>query len=48
MSCCYRFINTQQGAYPVRYPCRVLGVAPSRYYAWQQGRQRAVGEAAPA
>ena len=38
MSCCYRFIDTQQGAYPVRYPCRVLGVAPSRYYAWQQGR----------
>ena len=44
---CYRFIDTQQGAYPVRCLCRVLGVAPSRYYAWQQGRQRAVGEAAP-
>ena len=45
---CYRFIDTQQGAYPVRGLCRVLGVAPSRYYSWQQGRQRAVGEAAPA
>ena len=45
---CYRFIDTQQGAYPVRGLCRVLGVAPSRYCAWQQGRQRAVGEAAPA
>ena len=45
---CYRFIDTQQGAYPVRCLCRVLGVAPSRYYAWQQGQQRAVGEATPA
>ena len=34
----YRFIDTQQGAYPVRCLCRVLGVAPSRFYAWQQGR----------
>ena len=45
---CYRFIDTQQGAYPVRCLCRVLGVAPGRYHAWQQGRQRAVGEATPA
>ena len=44
----YRFIDAQRGAYPVRCLCRVLGVAPSRYYAWQQGRQRAVGEATPA
>ena len=41
MSCC-RVIDTQQGAYPERYLCRVIGVALSRYYAWQQGRQRAV------
>ncbi|SMB79893.1 Integrase catalytic region [Hymenobacter roseosalivarius DSM 11622] len=45
---CYRFINAQQGAYPVRGLCRVLGVAPSRYYAWQQGEQRAIGAQPPA
>ena len=44
----YRFIKAQQGTYPMRGLCRALGVAPSRYYAWQQGQQRAVGETAPA
>ena len=44
----YRFIKAQQGTYPVRGLCRALGVAPSRYYAWQQGQQRAVGEITPA
>ena len=39
----YRFIDTQQGACPVRCLCRVPGVAPSRYYTWQRGRWRAVG-----
>ena len=42
----YRFIDTQQSVCPVRCLCRVLGVAPSRYYARQRGRQRAIGEAA--
>jgi putative transposase len=44
----YRFIKAQQGTYPVRGLCRALGVAPSHYYAWQQGQQRAVGEITPA
>lgn len=31
----YRFIQAQQGCYPVRGLCRALGMAPSRYYAWK-------------
>ena len=31
MNCC--FIDTQQGAYPVRCLCRVFSMAPGRYYA---------------
>ena len=44
----HRFIKAQQGTYSVRGLCRALGVAPSRYYAWQQGQQRAVGAQTPA
>ena len=44
----YRFITAEQAAFPVRRLCQVLGVVPSRYYAWQLGQQRAVGEATPA
>ena len=44
----YRFIKAQQGAYPVRCLCRALGVAPSRYYAWQQGQPWAAGAQTPA
>ena len=39
----YRFIQAQQSTYLVWGLCRALGVAPSCYYAWQQGQQRAVG-----
>ena len=27
--------------------CQVLGVVPSRYYAWQQSQRRATGAAPP-
>jgi putative transposase len=32
----YRFIAAEQSHYPVQVLCRVLGVVPSRYYAWYQ------------
>ena len=35
----YRFIQQQQGEYPVRVMCRVLGVAVSGYYRWCQPPQ---------
>ena len=44
----YRFIKVQQDAYPVRCLCRALGVAPSRYNAWQQGQLRVAGAQTPA
>ena len=44
----YRFIATERSHYPVRQLCQVLGVPASGFYAWQQGRQRAVGSASPA
>ena len=43
----YRFIAAERGHYPVRRLCQVLGVPPSGFYAWQQGRQRAVGSKLP-
>jgi len=30
----YQFIDQQRASYPVRLLCQVLGVTPSRYYAW--------------
>jgi len=30
----YQFIDQQRLTYPVRLLCRVLGVTPTRYYAW--------------
>ena len=32
----YAFIHREQLPYPIRLQCRVLGVHPSGYYAWQQ------------
>ena len=43
----YRFIAAEQAAFPVRRLCQVLGVVPSRYYAWQQSQRRATGAAPP-
>ena len=31
----YQFIAVQQQNYPIKTPCRVLGVAVSGYYAWR-------------
>jgi len=35
----YHFIDQHRLCYPVRRLCQVLGVTPSRYYAWQQRQQ---------
>ena len=32
----YTFIQSQHDQFPVQLMCRVLGVAPSGYYAWLQ------------
>ncbi len=38
----YRFIAAEKTSYPVRLPCRLLGVGHSSFYEWQRGgRQRA-------
>jgi len=44
----YLFINQHFTRYPVRRLCQVLGVALSRYYAWQQRQQQALGPQEPA
>ena len=44
-----QFIDQQQSCHPVQQLCQVLGVVPSRYYAWRlaQGNE-AVGPSEPA
>lgn len=37
----YHFIDQHRLRCPVRRLCRVVGAAPSRYYAWQQRQQPA-------
>jgi hypothetical protein len=32
---CYKSIAHQRSSYPVRLLCRVLGVMPGCYYAWE-------------
>jgi len=44
----YRFIDQHRLSYPVRRLCQVLGVAPSRYYAWQQRQQQGCALTEPA
>ena len=43
----YSFINQHCTSYHVRRLCQVLSVAPSRYYAWQQRQQQALGPQEP-
>lgn len=41
----YEFIRAQRGRFPVQVLCRVLGIAPSGYYAWlKQPRSRRAQE----
>lgn len=44
----YQFIDQQRASYPVRLLCQVLGVTPSRYYAWGVRGAKVAKLAAPA
>jgi putative transposase len=44
----YHFIKEYRTSYPVPRLCQVLGVAPSRYYAWLQRQHQVLEPQEPA